>query len=285
MRFQNSIIELIEKRKSVRSYDPEHLIEDNKKHALVSCMSELSQEHFRFVMVETKAASDKGHKLGTYGMIKGANSFIVGLPKANLPENSTNCMDFGYALEHIILKATDLGLSTCWMVGTYNTEQFMKFAMAQADEQIGIVSPLGYGVEKQRAMEKVVRWMAKSSTRKSWEDLFFINDMQHPLTKDQAELYAIPLEMVRIAPSAVNYQPWRIIKHQDRYDFYMTLIDYKYTGKGFDSRSNDMGIAMCHFQLAAQELGLSGYWHVLDAPPTPSPEDAIYLSSWFATSS
>ncbi len=44
----------------------------------------------------------------------------------------------------------------------------------------------------------------------------------------------------------------------------------------------DMGIAMCHFELAARELGLSGKWlHAM--PDITKPDDLTkYVVSWNA---
>jgi hypothetical protein len=42
----------------------------------------------------------------------------------------------------------------------------------------------------------------------------------------------------------------------------------------------DMGIAMCHFELAAAELGLAGSWNLRD-PELPS-GDREYIVSWTA---
>ena len=43
----------------------------------------------------------------------------------------------------------------------------------------------------------------------------------------------------------------------------------------------DMGIAMCHFELTAHELGLAGRWEVHD-PGLPLPEPTEYTVSWLA---
>lgn len=62
--------------------------------------------------------------------------------------------------------------------------------------------------------------------------------------------------MVRLAPSAVNKQPWRIVVTDHTVNFYLRR------SKGFgkegklDMQMIDMGIALCHFALTAKECGL-----------------------------
>ena len=37
------------------------------------------------------------------------------------------------------------------------------------------------------------------------------NSFAEPLTEEEAGDYQFPLEMLRLAPSAVNKQPWRVV--------------------------------------------------------------------------
>jgi len=46
-----------------------------------------------------------------------------------------------------------------------------------------------------------------------------------------------------------------------------------------DMQRVDMGIAMCHFELSARELGLPGRWRHLPAPPDAGSR-AEYVVSW-----
>ena len=50
-----------------------------------------------------------------------------------------------------------------------------------------------------------------------------------------------------------------------------------YASLGFDMQMNDIGIAMCHFELAARELGLPGSWQKLTSPERP---EMIYVMTW-----
>ena len=47
---------------------------------------------------------------------------------------------------------------------------------------------------------------------------------------------------------------------------------------GFDMQKNDLGIAKCHFELSASELGLKGQWKILSNIATDA--DWEYISTW-----
>ncbi|MGB4438289.1 MAG: nitroreductase family protein [Sedimentibacter sp.] len=55
--------------------------------------------------------------------------------------------------------------------------------------------------------------------------------------------YGVPIEMVRLGPSASNKQPWRIIKDKNSYHFYLCRTK-GYGSVNFDVQKNDLGIAM-----------------------------------------
>ena len=49
-----------------------------------------------------------------------------------------------------------------------------------------------------------------------------------------------------------------------------------------DMQRVDMGIAMCHFELAAGQFGLAGKWEIND-PGLPLPDESSdYVVSWIA---
>jgi nitroreductase len=78
---------------------------------------------------------------------------------------------------------------------------------------------------------------------------------------------------VRLGPSASNKQPWRIVLKEGGFHFFLDR-DKAYSAMMpvADLQRIDLGIAMCHFQLAAAELGLAGEWRDGDPrlPETPA---------------
>jgi len=86
---------------------------------------------------------------------------------------------------------------------------------------------------------------------------------------------------VRIAPSASNQQPWRIIRDKSGKNFHFYLKRTKGYNKlfqGISLQNIDMGIAMCHFELTAKEAGLKGNWNIENNGPAT--EGLEYIVSW-----
>ena len=276
-----SMIGAINKRISVRSY-AEQPIEPNKKQELIDLLQSTGKGPFgdevRFTLIDfSEMERNEIRSLGTYGFISGAKLFIVGAVKDDVRAME----DLGYCFEKVILTATNMGLGTCWMGGTFKRANFAKRINVLEDEIVPAASPIGYARDKRTMGEKVNRRIAGSNHRKPWKDLFFDGEMNKPLLKDLAGEYATPLECVRLGPSASNNQPWRIIynKEQGIFHFYLKRTrGYNKLYRRIDLQRIDMGIAMCHFELGAKEMGLSGTWEV--ANPNLDMGNAEYIVTW-----
>lgn len=276
-----SAIEVIKKRVSVRSY-AETQVEETKRKQLTAFMDSNIEGPFgndvRFLLLDLNEAERSEIKsLSTYGIIQNARLFIVGTVK-NHPKAME---DFGYCMEKNILEATSLGLGTCWLGGTFTRSSFARKIGLSEDELLPAISPLGYAKGRKTPLEKMMRMIAGSKTRKPWNELFFVENTSKFLSKDIAGDYAVSLESVRQAPSASNKQPWRIIKDAGKNDYHFYLKRTTGYSKLFGSiqlQNIDMGIAMCHFELAATELGLTGEW--TDRLPELDAGDMEYIVSW-----
>jgi hypothetical protein len=70
------------------------------------------------------------------------------------------------------------------------------------------------------------------------------------------------LEAARIAPSAINRQPWRFHVESDSIT---VSVDSTRVNLGISKRL-DCGIAMMHIEVAALESGVEGRWELLESP-------------------
>ena len=290
MSFQRPVTEIIRQRYSCRSYRTTP-IEPDKCALITQAIAALTAGPFgvpaRFKLVAATAQDrDALRGLGTYGFIRGAAAFMIGA--AQTSEKSLE--DFGYQMENLILTATALGLGTCWLGGSFSRSSFSRRIACASHEIIPCVCALGYPSEDHGTLDAGLRQRIGANERLPWESLFFDSGFGAPLARLQAGAYATPLEMVRLAPSASNKQPWRIIQHQDRWHFYMQRT------KGYregwltrllgvaDMQRVDMGIAISHFEQTAAEVGAKGHWQVSD--PEFKPPDALteYCISWIAES-
>jgi hypothetical protein len=211
--------------------------------------------------------------LGTYGFIRGNTGFVVGA----MSPSASGLEDFGYALERIVLMADDLGLGTCWLGGSFTRSSFAAWIQAGRSERIPAVLAVGVidGVPP-----------VPHRSRLGWDRLFFQDDIQTPLSAEAAGPFADVLEMVRLAPSASNRQPWRIVRRGENWHFFLQRT------KGYrknivtrllgieDIQRVDIGIAMAHFELTAMEAELAGRWIVAD-PRIGTPAEGLeYRVTW-----
>ncbi len=286
---QKPITELVKQRYSCRTYQDKP-IEGGHQRVLSDFLSLQSAgplgTRARFVLV---AAADPDRQslrgLGTYGFIRGAVGFIVGAAE----RAPRDLEDYGYLLEHAVVFATDLGLGTCWLGGTFSKSGFAKKIALTEREIMPAVAAVGY-IARGSKFEGWIRKRAGSDFRLPWESLFFDERFGEPLTPGRAGLYTEPLEMLRLAPSASNKQPWRIVRVGDVFHFFLQRT--KGYGKGSlhfrllhlaDLQRVDVGIAMCHFELTAREIGLTGQW-VIDEPDIKKPDKSMeYTVSWRRT--
>ncbi|HCW53629.1 MAG TPA: nitroreductase Nfs [Clostridium sp.] len=260
-----SIKEIISVRHSVRNYSDEPLSDEiiNKINSYIKDLTNPFNKEVRIELIE-KDESNEDIKLGTYGVIKGANYFFVSACK----NDDISLMALGYSLEKLILFCTSLGLGTVWLGGTFKKSNFAKAIKLQKDEVLPIVSPVGYEGGKKTLLGTL--FGNHHNKRKPFSELFFNENFYTPLSEIHAGQYFEPLEMLRLAPSAVNKQPWRVVKEDDKIHFYLASTNAL--------NRVDIGIALCHFHLTALEDKLEGEFKVVDSKRENT--KFTYIISW-----
>jgi len=274
----------IKKRVSCRTYKNDPIKERDQQKLrdfLLTNVRGLFGNLVRFELIDLAVKEREEIKtLATYGFIKGASLFIVGA----VAKGDRSMEDYGYCMEKNILVATHLGLGTCWLGGTFNRSASASRINQRDDEVVPAITPVGYPKDIKSIMDRAIRFFAKSNSRKAWEELFFCGDTRNPLTRGIAGAYALPLECVRIGPSASNRQPWRVVREKDRdvFHFYISRTPgYAERYPNVSLQDVDMGIAMCHFEVALQEMNQKGKWQKVQfAPPLRGLE---YVVSWNRT--
>lgn len=271
-----SVIETIKRRTSIRTYKAKPL--DSEKDELKRYFDSIEgifDVPVRFILVDNKM-KDESLRLGTYGIIKNPPAFILGIA-----EKRDNYMEqLGYKMEKAVLYATSMGLGTCWMAGSFNRGEFAKAAGLKDNEELVIVSPVGTPEENRRLLDKLMRLAAGSKDRKEWKELFFKGSFEKALGRDDAGVYGMPLEMVRMAPSASNKQPWKVVMEDKYFHFFLKHAKGYDKALGYDIQKVDLGIAMCHFELSSKELGLEGAWISHKPSIKGIPGGTEYIISW-----
>ena len=277
--FGMPVSNVIKNRVSVRTYKEQEL-SDRDRDKIVKFISTVEgpfRAKVRYELIESKDIS-KGEniKLGTYGVIKGTSTFLLSAAE----KGKMDLEQLGYTFEKIVLYCTSIGIGTCWMAGTFKRGEFAKAIKLRQNEMLTAISPLGYASEKRSFIDSAVRLTAGSKKRKEWEELFFEGDFDKSLENNNSERYCEALEMVRIAPSASNLQPWRIVKQKNEFHFFLKGKKGYNSAFGFNIQRIDIGIAMCHFELCMQENGIQGSWRESNPNLEKVPADTEYIISW-----
>jgi len=260
-------------RKSVRNYTGDALSTEDRKLILEHINDAQNLKgpfgsEVKLILKELDTVKEKD-KIGTYGFIKKAPSFLISICK----NDQNSLLDLGFVIEKLILKLEENGLSTCWLGGTFHRKKLQLEQAISVEGFIPIIVPVGYAAEKAGVFAKVIRKMAKSDHRLDFDLLFFQNDFSQPI-QDPAQRAL--LEYVRLAPSASNKQPWRVLMTKEgRAHFYMERTPKYGASLGYDIQMVDMGIALAHYCL------LSGKEEVLiENPQLACPnENYAYLFS------
>ena len=162
------IIDIIKKRRSCRTFN-QLTLEAGDRSVLESFISEnctgLHDEIINFRIIENHDA-EKPMKID-YGMIKGYNTYILGTSGSN-PESRIN---YGYLMERIVLKATGMNISTCW-VGYFDIKYFSDISIESGYEIPSIVIA-GYPDDRRSYQDKLIRLSVSASKRQGRDKLFF----------------------------------------------------------------------------------------------------------------
>jgi nitroreductase len=244
---------VIETRRSRRQFDasrpvPEQVLKDLKS----VCDDFRPFSNTRAMLITQNADEIFKGVIGAYGKVKDAPAgiaFIGNMTDANVQEKT------GYTGEGIILEATALGLATCWVGGFFKPEVVTSLIKLEKEERILAVTPAGYAVNQETLEERVLTGFGNTHKRKP------ISNLVTGLSENEwPEWIRSALEAARLAPSAVNRQPWGFHIEPDA-----ITVSVRTAGPDFNvSKRLDCGIAMLHIEVAAMEDGVNGKWQFLD---------------------
>jgi len=160
----SSLTEIIQKRRSVRNFKDKS-VDKNTITSIIeaaqSAPSACNAQPWRFVAVTDKTLLKEivDHGLGGVIPNKWASSapvIIIGCAKLNLLTHHIgksvkgihyHQIDLGIAMEHIVLRATEMGLGTCW-IGWFKEKNIKKLLHIPKDWKIISLLALGYPQEE-----------------------------------------------------------------------------------------------------------------------------------------
>lgn len=217
----DALLRAIEKRHSVRRYTDETLSEEFKQ-----CISdELARINtrcgFSFRLVTDEPKSFKN--IFAYGKFENVENYIiVSGPKGN--DAARLC---GYEGERLVLGLQAMGLNTCW-VGLSYSKTSPEFNVP-AGHKVRCVISVGYG-------------QTQGPTRKTKS----IEQLSNA-TQDSPQWFIDGIKAVQLAPTAINQQKFRFTLNPNG------TVDAKPLFSLVGYTHIDLGIAICHFNLAAPE--------------------------------
>ena len=262
-----NIIEAMKERRSVRTFDGGGLNAEQIA-ALEKAIAESTTPFGGNLSIRLKQFNLKeGYKPSTYGMIKGAEDFFL----LGIGSDEASALSAGYRFEQVVLKAWQLGLGTCWIAATFKGSDFDKGEAWPEGEELKVICPVG-NAEKPSMREKLTRFTLGSKNRKPFNDLFFYRDFRTAVPVDNP--FHEALEMLRIAPSSTNSQPWRALVDGASVHFY-------YKPKS-PAAVLDLGIGICHFHETEKFNGHDGEFCKASGAPIP-PDDWKYLITYNRT--
>ena len=264
-------MELVRKRRSVRTFDGNELKKDDAEKITAYC-EKLDNPFGLPISWRILDAKENGL---TSQVLVGAKTFIAGkMHRAPHAEEA-----FGYSFEKLVLYLESQNIGTTIIAGTMNRQTFERVMEVGPDEVMPCVSPLGYPAEKMSMREGIMRKSIKADSRIAFEELFFSNSFSSPLQSSSDEALSDALEMVRWAPSAVNRQPWRVVISGNTVHFYEKKSKGFVSANGWDMQKIDMGIALCHFAVGMEEKKKKIAF-LLEDPGIAHPADTDYIASY-----
>lgn len=265
------IVDTIRGRRSVRTFENKPLTPEDR--AYVDQVIQSIQTPFG-VPVEFRLLDVAKHGLKS-PVIVGAHEYVA----AKVERAQDAELALGFAFECFCLRAAERGLGTVMLAASLSRKSFEEAMEVGAGEVMPVASPVGYPAAKLSLRESMMRKAIKSDERLPFSQIFFNGTFDVPLSPSDAGSVEEPLQMLRLAPSATNKQPWRVVLDGDNVHFFEEH-GLKESALG-DIQKVDMGIALSHFWLTAQELGLDGRFVTSD-PAVAVPKNTEYITSFEA---
>ena len=265
-----TLLDTFKTRKSVRTFDGKPLPREELD-ALMSYAASIEAPfgvRVRFVLMD---AREKGLSSPVVG---GEKAYVAGVVT---PSDNWEAA-YGYAFEQFVMHAWEKGVGTVWIGGTMDRTKFEQAAGLAGGELMPCVTPIGRPARKRGIKESFMRIGISADDRNPGRELFFDGSFDKSLIVED-EILADAFEAVRWAPSAVNKQPWRVVRCGNDFHFYEQQGAKRYVSDATgDLQRIDVGIALYHFAAMLGHHGVPFTLTVAD-PAIPAPDSASYVAT------
>jgi nitroreductase len=234
-------VDAIYRRRSIRKYLNEELhvgILEEIKDACKSVRKLYEDIDMDFHVVENgiKIQNIITGIIGNYGKIR-APHYIVAT--ANKKEGYLESV--GFALESIVLSLTDMGIGTCFIGGDIRKQLLNNIIPIKNGHEVVIIIAFGYPRDDEAVGKKII----KSRKRMDITEITsgYVTKSWHHI-----------MDAVRMAPSAMNNQPWRFFINKNIIDIYSLKKNYIFAKHLQEMNRLAVGIALYHLCIAAERF-------------------------------
>ena len=183
----------------------------------------------------------------SYGLFVGVQNYIAMIGSKDLPNRMEKVGRFG---EKIILEATAMRLSTCWVGTSYDKKAAA--TLCSANDTLDCVIAIGYSDKKHSLKERMMEYgMHRQNKAKKT-----LTEAEEPVP----EWFKQGMDAVYLAPTARNLRPF-VFKYKDG------QVTASITNPT-ETAMIDLGIAKLHFELGARvgswDYGNGGHYYFDD---------------------
>lgn len=229
-------------RKSTRKYSSESLTDEQLQS--IRDIIDSAERLYNNIAVKIHLV-ENGQKLhdmipgviGSYGKIKAPYYLIV-----TSEEKEGYLQNIGYTLQGIVLKLTTMNLATCWMGANIKSGLLSGIITIPEGQRSQLMLAFGHP-------EKCKSPFRHSSSEARRKDIAEITSGAMDITWSRI------ISAIRLAPSAVNTQPWRFVFADGKVHVYSARAG-NFITKHFLGSLNfiDVGIALCHAMVASRHF-------------------------------
>jgi len=221
----------------------------------------VNSNQFHISTVETISDDGSLNLLGIYGRLINPPYYLVPL----ISGNKFLLTDLGFRMQQIAVRLWLKGIGTCFIGCLSRESEILGSLMQSGNARIGAFLVFGYpsgGIGFQTLLS-IPNWLNGKNHRQPFQKIFYQDSWENPAypPSDIIDL----MQAARMAPSAVNAQPWRFVLKGREIYVYIVRNYFKYL---FPSNENycfyDGGICLANMDMTLSALNLKGSWQMLD---------------------
>jgi len=168
------VYEAIEKRKSIRNYEPTPVPKEKIEKILEAARlapsaSNLQPRHF---IVVTDAEKRKALSGGMFAKFLRQSPVVIAACGDEKTSPKWYAIDVAIAVENMVLAATGEGLGTCW-IGSFDESQVKAVLKIPSNLRVVVLLAVGYPSDKESLTSKVLRIVRK---RKSLDEIVSVEE-------------------------------------------------------------------------------------------------------------